>query len=176
MITDTGEAIATGTYLIDPTRSTIRFRTTHAFGLGPVTGTLAVRDGVITVAEAPAASSVRARVDAASFRTDNPRRDTDIRSKRFLNAEAFPALEFVSDAVVRGDDGWELRGRLTVRGITAPVVLKLDSGAPTADGCRFAATVRIDRYAHRVGIRGVIARYLDAELDVVATASPGRAG
>lgn len=170
MITDTGQAIAAGTYLIDPARSTIRFHTTHSFGLGPVSGTFAVRDGVITVADDPAASSVTAAVDAASFRTDKPRRDTDIRSKRFLHSEAFPTLDFVSTEVVRTGQEWQLRGRLCVRGVTAPVVLRLTSGAPTPDGCRFQASVRIDRYAHRVGMRGVVARHLDAVIDVVAVA------
>lgn len=169
-MTNTGQAIAAGTYRIDPTRSTIRFRTSHSFGLGPVTGTFAVRDGDITVADEPADSTVTARLDAASFRTDKPRRDTDITSKRFLNAADYPLMEFTSTAVVRTDDRWDLHGRLTVRGVTAPVVLHLDSGGPTTDGCRFRATVRIDRYAHRVGIRGIVARYLDADIDVVATA------
>lgn len=171
MITNAAPAIAAGTYRIDPDRSAVRFRVTHSFGLGPVDGTFTVRDGQITVADDPTESTVRVRLDAASFRTDKPRRDTDVTAKRFLNADAFPVMEFVSSNVVRTDNRWELHGRLTVRGVTAPVVLHLDGGAPTADGCRFQATVRIDRYAHRVGMRGVVARYLDAEIDVVATTS-----
>jgi polyisoprenoid-binding protein YceI len=171
MITNAAPRIAAGTYRIDPDRSTVQFRVTHSFGLGPVDGTFTVHDGEITVADDPTESTVRVRLDAASFRTDKPRRDTDVTAKRFLNADAFPLMEFVSTAVVRTDERWELHGRLTVRGITAPVVLHLDSGAPTADGCRFRATVRIDRYAYRVGIRGIVARYLDADIDVVATTS-----
>ncbi|HEX8629066.1 MAG TPA: AAA family ATPase [Catenuloplanes sp.] len=41
---------------------------------------------------------------------------------------------------------------------------------------RFRATARIDRYALRVGIRGVVARYLDAQIDVLAIAAGTAAG
>lgn len=171
MITETGLTIATGRYVVDPARSTLRFHTTHSFGLGPVSGTFAVRDGAIVVADDPAASTVRASVDAASFHTDKPRRDSDVRSKTFLHVDAFPTIDFVSTAVVHADDGWQLRGDLTVRGVTAPVTVRLVSCVPAGDGYRFRADVRIDRYTYRVGRRGVVARHLDAELDVVAVPS-----
>jgi hypothetical protein len=54
MITATGTTIAAGTYAIDVARSHIRFSATHSFGLGPVAGTFAVRDGLIRVAADPA--------------------------------------------------------------------------------------------------------------------------
>lgn len=175
MITDTDPAIAAGTYLIDPAHSTVRFRVTHSFGLGPVSGTFDIRDGVLTVADDPGGSTVRARVDAGSFRTDKPRRDADVRGRRFLDADTFPTLDFRSAALARTDDGWQLRGDLTVRGVTAPVTLRLDgaepldgAAGPVAGGWRLRAAVRVDRYRYRVGPRGVIARWLDADLDLVA--------
>jgi polyisoprenoid-binding protein YceI len=162
-------ATAAGTYTVDTARSEVRFRATHSFGLGPVTGTLAVRDGTITVAADPADSVVAARVDASSFTTDKPRRDADVRSKRFLHAQAYPDMIFASERLVHDGDRWLLHGRLTVRGTAAPAVLELYSISKDADDLRVRARTRVDRHAHRVGPRGVIGRYLDIELDIVGT-------
>lgn len=174
MITNSAPAVAAGTYLLDPARSTVRFRTTHSFGLGPVSGTFDLRDGVLTVADDPGGTTVQARVEASSFRTDKPRRDTDVRGRRFLDADTFPTLDFRSAAAARTADGWEVRGELTVRGVTAPITLRLagaeplDGAGPDAGGWRLRAAVRVDRYRYRVGPRGVVARWLEADLDVVA--------
>ena len=167
MITTT--AIAAGTYAIDTDRSTVRFHATHAFGLGPVSGTLAVRDGTVTVAADPAGCAVAARVDAASFTTDKPKRDADIRSKRFLHTDRHPDMGFVAGRLTRDGDRWLLAGTLTVRGTTAPVTLEVEAGSADADGCRFRARARVDRYAYRVGPRGIIGRYIDVELDIVGS-------
>ena len=173
MTAETVAALAAGTYVIDSARSRIRFATSHAFGLGPVTGTFAVRDGTITLAADPAGCAATARVDAASFTTDKPRRDKDIRSKRFLHAEQHPDLLFVSDLLVRDGDRWLLHGTLTVRGTTAPITLEVTSGTTDAAGCRFHAKTRIDRYAHRVGPRGILSRYTDLDLDIVGSPATG---
>jgi polyisoprenoid-binding protein YceI len=163
----TKSAVRTGTYVIDTSRSQVRFRTTHAFGLGPVTGTLAVRDGTITVT--PEGAEVTARVAADTFTTDKPRRDADIRSKRFLHADAHPDLLFTGRHVTRDGDRWLLHGRLTVRGTTAPVTLEMESATAGADGCRFRARARVDRYAYKVGIRGIVNRFIDVEFDILGT-------
>jgi len=172
MTTPAAVGIAAGTYTIDATRSRIRFRTAHAFGIGPVAGTFTIRDGTISVAAEPTRSAVRVRVDAASFTTDKPKRDQDIRSKRFLHAQAYPDLLFTSEQLTREGDRWLLHGRLTAKGTAAPVALELVEGTADATGCRFTARGRIDRYAHKVGPRGIVGRYLDAEFEVFGSASP----
>jgi hypothetical protein len=92
MITDIGAAVTAGTCAIDTDRSRIRFTATHAFGLGPVTGTCAVRDGTITIASDPGACAAGARVDAASIATGNARRDQAVRAKRFLDVQEYPDM------------------------------------------------------------------------------------
>jgi polyisoprenoid-binding protein YceI len=169
----TRTSITPATYLIDTTRSTVQFVGTHAFGLGPVHGTFAVRDGTVVVAEAPEHSSVGVRLDPASFRTDKARRDADVTGKRFLNVEAYPEMSFTSTALAPAADGWRLSGILNVHGTSAEVSLDLADAAVTAAGCRFAATTRIDRYAFGVtGGRGIVGRYLDVRIDLVATTEP----
>jgi polyisoprenoid-binding protein YceI len=168
MITKT----STGTFAIDAARSRIRFDTSHSFGIGPVHGTFAVRDGTVTLAADPARSTATARVDAASFTTDKPKRDSDVRSKRFLDAHAYPDLLFVSNRLSHDGDRWLLHGTLTARGNPAPVTLEITSAMADTEGCRFSARTRIDRYAHRVGPRGIAGRYLDVELDIVGAPVP----
>lgn len=66
---------APGTYVVDPRRSTIAFRTRHLFGLGAVTGTFTLASARILVADPPEQSTVQAAVDAATFNTGTPGRD-----------------------------------------------------------------------------------------------------
>lgn len=172
MTADTGTAITAGSYVIDAASSHIQFTATHAFGLGPVTGTFTVRDGTITIAADPAECSVAARVNAASVTTGKARRNKDIRSKRFLHAREHPDMVFVSDRLTRDGDRWLLQGTLTVRGRTAPATVELSSGITDVRGCRFHARARIDRYAHGVGPRGIVGRYVDVQFDILGTPGP----
>lgn len=155
--------VAPGTYRLDAQRCAVRFRTAHAFGLGPVHGTFAVREGVVVVGDR---YSVSVSLDAASFTTDKPRRDEDIRSKAFLDTQRYPSMSFASTGVTVGHT---VAGTLTAHGVTAPVTLTLTAVSSGPDGLRCTATTRIDRYAFGVTKgRGVIGRYLDVELDVLA--------
>jgi polyisoprenoid-binding protein YceI len=164
-------AVVRGTYDIDSQRSAVRFLAVHAFGLGKVAGTFTIRHGRITIAEEPMRSTVDVIIDAASFRTDKPKRDADVTSKRFMNVAAFAEIRFRSTALVRTADGWRVDGELTVHGVPAPVSLVLSSATTTGGGCRFTATGRVDRYAHGVTSgKGLIGRYLDVDLDIHSTA------
>ena len=156
--------IRTGTYRIDPVRSACRFTATHVFGLKPVTGTMALRSGTVTVAAEPRRSTVSAEIDAASWVTDDARRDKDVRGKRFLDVQRHPAIGFRSTLVVQGADGWQVTGELSVRGGSCEVTLTLTGIGPD----RFTATGRVDRVAAGVGGgRAIIGRHVDVCLTVV---------
>lgn len=163
-MTTTGTGtLAPGTYRLDAARCAVRFRTAHAFGLGPVHGTVAVREGVVVLGDR---YSVTVSLDPASFTTDKPRRDEHVRSKAFLDVQRYPSISFASTGVPAGRT---VAGTLTAHGVTAPVTLTLTSVASGPDGLRCTATARIDRYAFGVTKgRGVIGRWLDVELDVLA--------
>jgi polyisoprenoid-binding protein YceI len=163
-------AIAAGTYAIDPARSTARFAIKEMWGLMTVRGTFDITGGTITVAPEPAGSAVRATLDPASFASGNKRRDKDVTGPRFLDAAAYPLMEFVSNGV-RSGGGWAVHGRLTVHGTTAPVTLRLAEGRRTPDGCAFTATAVVDRTAFGVSrVVGFISRRLDVTIEVTATA------
>lgn len=167
----TSLALKPGTYTIDLTRSTCTLTAAHAFGLKPVTATMAIHGGTVTVGADPARSSASARIDAASFRSDDPRRDKDIRGKRFLAVAEHPVIAFRSTACARSGDGWELTGVLSVRGADSEVTLTIDTFEPTEDGYRCTARCTLDRVAAGVKAgRGIIARPVHLALDVHATA------
>ena len=62
-----------------------------------------------------------------------------------------------------------LVGELTIRQISSPVTLAIDSVEPAGAGFRARATTRIDRYALGVtAAKGMAARHLDIDLAVTA--------
>jgi polyisoprenoid-binding protein YceI len=161
----------TGSYTLDPARCAVAFTMRHLFGAGTVTGTFAVASGEVVIADSPADSSVRAQIRAATFETGNARRDKDVRSKRFLHTEKFPALSFRADRARRRDDGsWTLPGTLTVRGVEAPVDLTLTSATAAGGALTITAAGTVDRYAHGVtAFKGMAGRRLRIEISVGAT-------
>ncbi|MEV4638790.1 YceI family protein [Actinoplanes sp. NPDC049548] len=163
-------AITPGTYRIDTGRSTVRFTATHAFGLKPVDGTFAVRTGTVVVAADRDRSTASVELDAASFTTDDPRRDRDIRGRRFLAADAHPSIGFRSSGITRTASGVRLDGVLSVRGGSTPIGLTIVEVTPMVDGYRFRATASVDRVAAGVKAgRGIIGRQVAVVVDCCVT-------
>ena len=164
----TTQAPPLGRYEIDVTRSTVKFRTRHMFGLGPVRGTFAIRSGTAAIAEPLADSAVHAEIDTASFRTRNPVRNQAVLSARFLHAARFPVISF-RDGHVSAED-MTLRGTLTVGEISRPVSLSIGQVAVAERSFTASATVRVDRTEFGVtAMRGLAGRYLDLTVEVRCT-------
>jgi polyisoprenoid-binding protein YceI len=169
-MTNTITEIRPGTYTIDPARSAVRFTGRHVFGLKPVHGTMTVRSGTVMVADDPRRSTVSAEIDAASWTSDDDRRNRDVRGSKFLDAERHPVIGFRSTRVIEGADGWEVAGVLSIRGGSCEVTLRLGDAGATADGYRFTATTTVDRIAAGVTTgRAIVARHVDVALTVVVS-------
>lgn len=152
-----------GRYEIDTGRSAIEFRGRHLFGLAPVRGTCAVRAGIVDVGAPLTGSRVRAEIETASFDTGHERRDTDVRSARFLDAARHPVMTFVST----GFDGMIVSGTLTVRDVTRPVELVVERCDVSPEAFTVRATTRIDRTEFGVtAARGLAGRHLDLILRI----------
>jgi polyisoprenoid-binding protein YceI len=162
-----------GRYRIDAGRSTVTFTTRHLFGLAPVRGTFALRDGTVHVADPVTGSTVRARVAAATFQSGSAVRDAAVLSPKLLDATACPSLTFTSTgfAPAEGEAGqWQLRGALEVRGVTRPVEARVTVAPATNAGpLRASAQLTVDRYAFGItAFRGLAARWLTVDLEIVA--------
>jgi polyisoprenoid-binding protein YceI len=157
-------------YQIDPTRSAVTFRTRHIFGLGAVTGTVVIQTGEIVVDSAGLGASVHATLSAASFDTDNPTRDHQVRSAKFLDVERYPTLAFRADTLSEEQGGWVLAGELQVRSVSQPFRLLVDSVDSNDTDLRAHASGRVDRYAFGLtALKGVAARYL--HVDIIITSA-----
>jgi len=154
-----------GRYEIDVSRSRVKFRTRHMFGLGPVRGTFAIRSGSADIAEPLADSAIHTEIDTASFRTGNRQRDRTVLAAGFLDAARFPVISFRNGHV--SADGRTIRGTLTVREVCRPVSLSI--GQVTVAGPSFtaSATVRVDRTEFGLtAMPGLAGRYLDLTVEV----------
>jgi len=160
-----------GTYHIDPARSTVAFTTRHLFGLGRVQGTFALRTGRIRVARPVQQSSVTAVLAADSITTGNSRRDDDVRSAEFLDAAAHPDITFTSHRLQHVGGSWTVSGTLCAHGISRPLQLLVDQAHCSSAELSLHAQARIDRYEFGIAAaRGMAARHLDLQLQVVAHA------
>lgn len=169
--TDDGlQAPPVGRYRVDRRASTITFKSRHLFGLAPVRGTIAIRDGLVDIADPLTNSSVQVEIDTTSFDTGSRHRDQDVRSPRFLDAERHPSMTFTSERLDRSEGRRTLAGTLMVRDVARPVSLAIErSTVPPEAPTSFVvwATTRIDRTDFGLtAARGLVGRHLDVSLRV----------
>jgi polyisoprenoid-binding protein YceI len=120
----------TSTWKIDSAHSGVDFRILH-LGVSHVRGHLSIKEGVVHLDDKDITkSSVEAVIDANSINTNEPPRDTHLKSPDFFNVAQFPTLTFKSTSVYKSGGKLMLKGDLTLAGITKPVTLTLDGPAP----------------------------------------------
>lgn len=97
-------------------------------------------------------ANITASIRTASIDTENEKRDGHLRADDFLNAEKFPLITFKSTGIEKTGDGrFNIKGDLTIRDVTKPVVLETQFRGTIKDpwgGTRagFKATTTIDRF------------------------------
>lgn len=162
-----------GRYRFQPAESSVHYTGKHMFGLGTVHATFAVREGGLVIEDAETLSEATIVVDAASFKSDNAKRDKDIRSSGFLDVENHPDIVFSASSMTKEPHGWLVPGAVTAHGQTVPVDLHLDRITPEGANVRVHGSAsHLDRTAFGVTAgRGMVGRYLDLEIDALATLS-----
>jgi polyisoprenoid-binding protein YceI len=77
---------------------------------------------------------VSVKVDASSIYTNNTDRDNHLKSADFFDVENHKELTFLSTAFKRKDaDEYELKGMLTMKGISKEVALSVEFGGINKD-------------------------------------------
>ena len=118
---------ATITWTIDPAHSGVHFSVKHLV-VATVRGQFDRLSGSVTLDPRDlAGSTVHAVIDAASIDTREAQRDAHLRSPDFLDVERYPTIEFRSTKVEPSGEGYRLTGDLTIRGVTKPVVLAVET-------------------------------------------------
>jgi polyisoprenoid-binding protein YceI len=144
------EIPAPGAYAIDTSHSAVEFVGRH-LGLAKVRGRFTRFAGNIEIAEVPEKSSVEVDIDVASVESADARRDEHLRSADFFHVEEHPSMVFKSTRVTPVDDGtWDVAGDLTIRGVTKPVVLRVEfeggENSPFGDQrIGFSASTEVNR-------------------------------
>ncbi len=121
-------------YSVDPVHSCVQFRVRH-LGFSKVVGRFDRYGAIIRMNPASLSSlQVEARIEAASVNTGDAERDAHLRSSDFLEAERFPEIVFVSTGVRDVTvDSFVLHGKLSLHGVTRPVVLQAIYGGEVRD-------------------------------------------
>ena len=112
---------------IDPSHSTIGFSARHMV-FTKVHGTFATFSGEVALdPAAPEKGSARFAIETASVTTRDEKRDGHLRSADFFDVEKHPRITFASTGVTpKGGARYAVRGDLTIRGTTKPVVLDVE--------------------------------------------------
>jgi polyisoprenoid-binding protein YceI len=123
------EQTISGSWQLDPQRSSVEFRARSIWGLAAVKGRFGDYQGHLDLSAAPA---IELTIDAASLDTGNRKRDEHLRSADFFDVENHPRVRFVSESVQLHGDTLKVRGRLTARDRSIPV--EVDAEVHEADG------------------------------------------
>ncbi len=104
----------------------IQFKIKH-LGISWLVGRFNKFDGQFSYDEKkPDASKVAVNIDAGSIDSNHAERDKHLRSKDFLDTGKFPTAKFVSTSYKQhGKDKAELKGNLTLHGVTKPVTIQV---------------------------------------------------
>ena len=109
-------------YVIDPVHSELSFRIRHL--LGRVAGTFGEWGGTVAIDTlVPANSVVNVSIQTSSIDTRVGDRDKHLRTPDFFAADSFPTMTFKSTNVTVQGNKIRVRGDLTMRGRTKPVLL-----------------------------------------------------
>jgi len=146
-------ALLLGSWTIDPQRSAVSFTVTK-LGREVVHGRFHQFSGAVVFdPRVPERSSMHWRVRIASVRTGEPVRDEALQGPAFFDAARVPEMSFASDRIRPLPDGrMHVSGRLTIRGVTRPLVvtarrLNSDQSYPI-----FEARFQLNR--HDFGVSG----------------------
>lgn len=125
MTTTSATAAGTRTYQIDKAHSEITFQVRHL--ITKVRGRFSDFEGTVRFnAAQPEQSSVTFTVRTASIDTNEPDRDTHLRTGDFFLVDEHPTLTFASTRIeTTGGDEYNVVGDITIRGVKKEIVLPI---------------------------------------------------
>ena len=148
-MTTAAAAVATS-WKVDPSHSHAEFAVRHLMistvkgRFAEVTGTLVGDDS------APEQAAIELTIPVAGIDTRESQRDAHLRSADFFDADNHPEITFRSSKIVGAGRDFTVSGDLTIRGVTRPVILEVETGGRARDPwgnerLGFSATTRLNR-------------------------------
>lgn len=139
------------TYVIDPNHSMPRFEYSH-LGYSSQSSRFDKTTGKITIDRVAKTGVVDVTIDATTVDSGFPLFNTHLLGEDFFNTAKYPTITFKSTSVkFDGDKVASVDGNLTVKGVTKPVSLTLNSflcmphPMLKKDACGATATTKIKR-------------------------------
>lgn len=146
----------TTTWNIDPVHSKIGFRVRHLI-ISEVEGRFKSFEGSVTTdKEDFNGSKIVFSLDARSVLTDNTRRDNDLKSANFFDAEKYPEITFKSTSFEKVEGNkYKLEGNFTIKGITNHIIMDVIYGGTIKDPwgnmrAGFKITGKINRFDYNL--------------------------
>lgn len=112
------------TYKIDPSHTAVLFKISH-LGFSNTFGQFPHTEGTLMINEAdPTKSSMDLKIKVDSINTYDAKRDQHLKGPDFFNSKQFPHIAFKSTGIKKtGDSKFEIKGDLTMKGVTKPVTI-----------------------------------------------------
>jgi polyisoprenoid-binding protein YceI len=128
------ETQAATKWAIDPMHSEVQFKVKHLV-ISTVSGFFRSFEGSVeSKNEDFDGASIEFSIDINSVDTNQTQRDEHLKSPDFFDAAKYPHIKFKSTSFKKtGDDEYELKGDLTIRGVTKAVNLHAEFGGSAAD-------------------------------------------
>jgi polyisoprenoid-binding protein YceI len=134
-----------GDWVVDPSRSSVRFRSTSFWGLARVKGRFSSLRGEGSLRPDGTAGGTLV-IDASSVDTGNRKRDDHLRSDDFLQATTHPEITYMVSGVTRdGPARVRVTGELSIGDHTHPLVLTATLQEADPTGATVSAEAELDR-------------------------------
>ena len=121
-------------WVLDTAHSQAQFKVRHMM-ISTVTGELSAFDVQVTT-EGTDFTTAKARFNASvdAIETKNKQREAHLKTSDFFDADNHPDILFESTGIPAGGKAdYEMEGKLTIRGVTKPVVLQVEQGGQLED-------------------------------------------
>lgn len=143
-------------WIIDREHSDVHFKARHLV-IATVTGSFRRFEGSVEGSQDDLTNArVTFSAETDSVDTNNEKRDAHLKEDDFFNVKKFPKMHFESDTFrhISGDD-YALTGKLTIKGVTLPIELKVVSGggikdAQGQDRMAFEVTGKLNRWDYGI--------------------------
>lgn len=173
--TPAAKSSAAEVFKVDGVHSAVLFRIQH-MGAGMFWGRFNAVEGTITF-DGANQLAFDVSVDVGSIDTASSKRDDHLKSPDFFNAKEFPKMTFKSTSATKTTGNfYEVKGDLTMHGVTKPITAKVEWIGTTDMGARragFEATFTVNRadFGMNYGIdKGALGR--DVQVIVALEAMP----
>ncbi|TWR26024.1 YceI family protein [Mucilaginibacter achroorhodeus] len=125
--------MTTTKWVLDPMHSEVQFKVKHLV-ISTVTGSFKTFEGSLeTENDDFTDAKVEFSLNVDSIDTNQSQRDEHLKGADFFDAASHPKISFKSTSLTKDGDDYQLKGDLTIKGVTKPVTLNVEHGGIATD-------------------------------------------